>query len=246
MIFGVTLPILSCLSLLKTAFTDPGIIPRKEDTYKVASWSQRMPVPPRFQDICVNGTTVRLKFCNTCQIFRPPRSFHCPICDNCVERFDHHCPWIGTCIGSRNYGYFSSFIWITETLCVFVIVHSLLLLFRVAAEFNDSDNWVNAKFAMRQQPIAVFMVTFVFVAIWFPLGLCMFHIYLVVLNKTTNEELRGLHEFGSIYSIGLIGNIMHICCVIPESNVHIYHEALNSTKGCEEIQKQIVCYVRNL
>jgi palmitoyltransferase ZDHHC9/14/18 len=104
MIFGVILPIMCSLALLKTAFTDPGIIPRKDTSNKDPMWLQTMPMPPRYQDICVDGTTVRFKFCSTCRIFRPPRSFHCPICDNCVERFDHHCPWIGTCIGSRNYG----------------------------------------------------------------------------------------------------------------------------------------------
>lgn len=166
MIFGVILPILCSLALLKTAFTDPGIIPRKDINNKDPKWSrQTLPIPPRYQDICVNGTTVRLKFCSTCRIFRPPRSFHCPICDNCVERFDHHCPWIGTCIGSRNYGWFSSFIWLTGVLCVFVLVHSLLLLVRVGRETKDPDNWIKAQNAMDQQPIAVFLVVFVFVAI---------------------------------------------------------------------------------
>jgi len=245
MIFGIILPILSCLILLKTAFTDPGIIPRNDSIYRGASWSQRMPIPPRFQDICTDGTTVRLKFCSTCQIFRPPRAFHCPICDNCVERFDHHCPWIGTCIGLRNYGLFTIFIWITGALCVFVFVYSLLLLFRVGAESDSSDFWTITNFVLKQQPIAVALVAFVFVVIWFPIGLIMFHIYLVVVNKTTNEELRGLHEFGSIYSIGLLGNIAHICCVMPKSNVHIHHQTITPTKEYEEIQKHIVCYVNN-
>jgi len=205
-----------------------------------------MPVPPRFQDICLDGTTVRLKFCNTCQIFRPPRSFHCPICDNCVERFDHHCPWIGTCIGQRNYCWFSSFIWLTAALCIFVFKQSLTLLIWIGAESNKPDNWKKATYAMRKEPVAVFLVLFVFIAVWFVIGLCTFHFYLVVRNKTTNEELRGLHEFGSIYSLGLLGNIMHICCTIPDSNVHICHEALCTTVTSEEIQKKTICYVNYL
>jgi len=85
-IVGAILALLSILSLLKTAFTDPGIIPRSNCTLS------KDIIPPRYQDICIDGKIVRLKFCMTCKIIRPPRSFHCPICDNCVERFDHHCP----------------------------------------------------------------------------------------------------------------------------------------------------------
>merc|ERR1739848_251135 len=37
--------------------------------------------------------------CVVCCRLRSSRSKHCRECGRCVERFDHHCPWVGTCVG---------------------------------------------------------------------------------------------------------------------------------------------------
>ncbi|CAF1483582.1 unnamed protein product [Adineta steineri] len=47
--------------------------------------------------------------CLKCNVMRPPRAHHCKICQKCVLRFDHHCPWINSCVGYRNHAHFLLF-----------------------------------------------------------------------------------------------------------------------------------------
>ncbi|KAG7252971.1 hypothetical protein CRUP_037853, partial [Coryphaenoides rupestris] len=47
--------------------------------------------------------SVRKNWCPTCRLARPPRAGHCRICGMCVERLDHHCVWINSCVGQGNH-----------------------------------------------------------------------------------------------------------------------------------------------
>jgi hypothetical protein len=39
----------------------------------------------------INNKRVTLKYCHTCNIFRPPRCHHCSACNACIQKQDHHC-----------------------------------------------------------------------------------------------------------------------------------------------------------
>jgi len=58
----------------------------------------------------------KLSYCESCNMLRPPRSFHCAQCGVCIEAHDHHCPWVGTCIGYRNLKWFIAFLFWTGIL----------------------------------------------------------------------------------------------------------------------------------
>ena len=99
---SIVLWVLAMGFMLATSLTDPGIIPRNPfmDDAEAALQANST------RSIEIKGVTVQLKWCTTCHIWRPPRAAHCSECDVCVERFDHHCPWMGQCIGRRNYRFF--------------------------------------------------------------------------------------------------------------------------------------------
>lgn len=97
--------------LLITSTQDPGIVPRAshppeeefrfDSSASVEVGGRQTPSLqfPRTKEVLFNGIPVKIKYCDTCMLYRPPRCSHCSICNNCVERFDHHCPWVGQCIG---------------------------------------------------------------------------------------------------------------------------------------------------
>ena len=139
MFFGIFLQISANILLVLTAVKDPATIPtrvsvnifnfadilfsvqrflkhafkRKQDN--IAEVDRQ-----KYLDV-VNGRLTKIKYCSSCHIYRPPRTVHCGACGCCIERLDHHCPWIGTCVGKRNYKYFIMFMWSLFLICLFAI-----------------------------------------------------------------------------------------------------------------------------
>ncbi|XP_047310050.1 protein S-acyltransferase 8-like isoform X2 [Impatiens glandulifera] len=203
--------------LLLTSARDPGIVPRnlhppeEEFCYESSASVDAggRPTPslrlPRFKEVLVNGVIVKVKYCDTCMLYRPPRCSHCSVCDNCVERFDHHCPWVGQCIGKRNYRYFFLFISSAALLCMFVFSMSVLNM-----KFLFDDHGTVWK-AMKGSPASVVLIAFCFVSLWFVGGLTGFHLYLVSTNQTTYENFRYRID-NRIYDRGCLKNLWEVLC----------------------------------
>ena len=62
--------------------------------------------PPGYVATPAIGESACGDSCARCRIVKPARAHHCRHCDRCVQRMDHHCFWLGTCIGEHNYTLF--------------------------------------------------------------------------------------------------------------------------------------------
>ncbi|NXE13829.1 ZDHC9 Palmitoyltransferase, partial [Lophotis ruficrista] len=233
-VFAAVLFLFAMATLLRTSFSDPGVIPRAlpdeaafiemeiEATNGTVPQGQRP--PPRIKNFQINNQIVKLKYCYTCKIFRPPRASHCSICDNCVERFDHHCPWVGNCVGKRNYRYFYLFILSLSLLTIYIFTFNIVYVALKSLKIGflntlkETPGTYPSTARSCSQSLTVLTVLEVlicFFTLWSVVGLTGFHTFLVALNQTTNEDIKGSwtgkNRVQNPYSHG---NIVKNCCEV--------------------------------
>ena len=104
--FGIVYVGISCLVFIlyiSLSFSNPGRMVNKE--YK------------DILDIVESGQEAE-EFCPLCLVKNKFRSKHCLICQICIDEFDHHCFWVGNCIGKDNYTLFFIFL-------IYILINTL-------------------------------------------------------------------------------------------------------------------------
>eukprot|EP01017_Pseudomicrothorax_dubius_P046941 TRINITY_DN8352_c0_g1_i1.p1 TRINITY_DN8352_c0_g1~~TRINITY_DN8352_c0_g1_i1.p1 ORF type:complete len:288 (-),score=8.23 TRINITY_DN8352_c0_g1_i1:138-1001(-) len=157
--------LLFIFSFLKTATMNPGKV-------------------PGYMRLQMQGP----RFCQHCKFTKPERCHHCSICQECVLVMDHHCPWVGNCIGYNNKKIFLLMIaYVLMTLfttifgegyAIYVILRKLIN--KGAGEGRVEDWLILVSFVAN-------VITFFVIGSFFR-----YHINLVSKNSTTLESLDAL------------------------------------------------------
>ena len=171
--------LIEVISTILGGCSDPGIIPRQRADY---FYNTNRPI----LKYVINGHLLTLNYCNSCSAYRPPRTSHCSLCDNCVQRFDHHCLWLGTCIGKRNYRYFYFLTGSINLSALFQICFSLYYIINHTKLLINKENY-SKLILWGLSALSLYDLLF---AIFFVGKLFILHTYLVCQSKTFYENIK--------------------------------------------------------
>lgn len=164
-------------------------------------------------------TRVELRFCDTCSKFQPLRTKHCVDCGDCVRTMDHHCPWLGTCVGENNRCFFYWFLVLQALELGWTMAEVFVAL--ISLEYIPQQSSVGTAISLQVYLIVEMIVMmFLLVMVFCLLG---YHTFLAAANMTTWENiawkqisyLRDLPEQkGSPFSRGTLQNLYIYCCPV--------------------------------
>ncbi|KAL5367217.1 DHHC family palmitoyl transferase [Cryptosporidium parvum] len=124
---------------------------------------------------------VRLRFCDYCRMYQPLRTKHCTSCERCIRTHDHHCPWLGVCIGEYNRCKFWWLSLVQFPECIWILYCISICLFK--ADLNGSRLTIFDICSM------IFIAGNALFIAFLSLLLVIYHLFLAYNNLTTWENL---------------------------------------------------------
>ncbi|WVR04496.1 hypothetical protein IAU60_001500 [Kwoniella sp. DSM 27419] len=80
--------------------------------------------PSELRSLMAKSNTGEVRWCKKCDAWKPDRTHHCRHCRQCVLKMDHHCPWVGNCVGLHNYKAFLLFVNYGLLLAVYITIEA--------------------------------------------------------------------------------------------------------------------------
>lgn len=219
---SVVLLVVILIAIFTCSFSNPGIVPRHLRPTP-------SDFPPGFDQVSdegrnfhrqsryymLHGVVLKQKYCDSCKIYRPPRSKHCAMCDNCVLRFDHHCTILGTCVGLHNYRWFLVLIY--AALSLVTIAMSVGISVLSAAIHRESSGPIETIEILARRIVLTLFCAFCIVLFLAVLLLGTYHAMITRYNLTTNEHVKNYYKVNP-FDFGAAKNCSHTC-LYPEALV---------------------------
>jgi len=152
-----------------------------------------------------------LKLCETCKIYKNSRTHHCRICDVCIDVLDHHCDWVGNCIGKTNRRLFLCFLISSIFLTFLMVAHGI---WEIDVLINERQGFYNKTYIFF--PIIIMLLSgYISSCLIYLLS---FHILLIKKGMTTIEYIKGkFKEEKNPYHKGFWKNLYNIFCFNKEN-----------------------------
>eukprot|EP00933_Yihiella_yeosuensis_P030708 TRINITY_DN24301_c0_g1_i1.p1 TRINITY_DN24301_c0_g1~~TRINITY_DN24301_c0_g1_i1.p1 ORF type:complete len:295 (+),score=18.29 TRINITY_DN24301_c0_g1_i1:140-1024(+) len=187
---------MSLICYFRAALTLPGVVPQVPEWLLGNSEAEATLT----QEVKFGGGR---RTCKHCLVYKPDRCHHCRVCQCCILRMDHHCPWIMNCVGYRNYKYFFLLVLYAVLSCIFITSTVL----ESVVKSVDEDVPTIERFLL---VLCIVASSIVGVVLSLFLG---FHVWLMFSGLTTIEFCEKVAVWGhhgskrSRYSLGVWENI---------------------------------------
>lgn len=145
-------------------------------------------------------------YCTVCDCMKPPRAWHCKICNKCCLKRDHHCYYFANCIGYYNERYYIMFLIYCFMAMVYAVVYNVYFLTqfltgtKITVMFKMLFPFIGLIVNFGSESLYIILIL-VHIIVASCSGFYIFyHLNLILIGKTTHENRCSKNN--SIYDQG--------------------------------------------